>query len=104
MKPAAQNQSYDETIAGLFKEDDVELRIDDSAPGVRDSDLGRLFERFYRVEASRNRAAGGSGLGLGVVKALVQAQGGHVHAEHSPLGGLAVIIELPVAPAEGGSA
>jgi len=83
--------------------DKVIVRIEDSAPGVAEADLGRLFDRFYRVERSRNRAAGGSGLGLGVVKALVQAHGGQVQANSSPHGGLAVTLVLPTAHTVGGS-
>ena len=64
-------------------------------------EMDRLFDRFYRVERSRNRSAGGSGLGLGVVKALVQAHVGQIRATASALGGLAVTIVLPAGKADG---
>lgn len=74
---------------------DVVLRIDDSAPGVSEEHRRRLFERFYRIDAHRQRASGGSGLGLAIVAQIVQAHGGKVSAEASELGGLSMQIRLP---------
>ncbi|MFC4161296.1 ATP-binding protein [Chitinimonas lacunae] len=68
---------------------------EDSAPGVPDNALPHLFERFYRVDASRQRATGGSGLGLAIVANIVAAHDGTVRAEHSLLGGLALVFEFP---------
>ncbi|MCL5498629.1 two-component system, OmpR family, sensor histidine kinase BaeS [Phytobacter palmae] len=68
----------------------------DSAPGVSDQQLGRLFERFYRTEGSRNRASGGSGLGLAICLNIVEAHGGKVRATHSPFGGVSIKVELPL--------
>ncbi|HAJ12204.1 MAG TPA: signal transduction histidine-protein kinase BaeS, partial [Comamonadaceae bacterium] len=48
----------------------------DSAPGVSSEHLPRLFDRFYRVEASRNRASGGAGLGLAISRRIVEAHHG----------------------------
>lgn len=73
----------------------LHLSIEDSAPGVPDDKLPRLFERFYRVDASRNRSSGGSGLGLAICRNIVEAHGGHISASSSPLGGLRISIELP---------
>jgi two-component system sensor histidine kinase BaeS len=74
----------------------VRVRIDDSAPGVPDEALDRLFDRLYRVEGSRNRRFGGSGLGLSICKNIVEAHGGSIAASHSPLGGLRIDIDLPL--------
>lgn len=71
------------------------LTWEDSTPGVPDSALPHLFERFYRVDASRQRATGGSGLGLAIVANIVAAHEGLVRAEASALGGLALIFEFP---------
>ena len=71
------------------------VQLDDSAPGVDAAALDRLFERFYRVEASRNRASGGAGLGLAICRRIVDAHQGSIRAEASPLGGLRVIVSLP---------
>ena len=67
----------------------------DSAPGVSDRDLGHLFDRLYRVEMSRNRAKGGSGLGLTICQNIVNAHDGSIAASHSPLGGLKLTIAFP---------
>jgi two-component system sensor histidine kinase BaeS len=72
------------------------VQFDDTAPGVEGPALARLFERFFRVEASRNRASGGAGLGLAICHRIVDAHQGRIHAEASPLGGLRVVISLPV--------
>ena len=69
----------------------------DSAPGVMDADLSRLFERLYRVDSSRNRNTGGSGLGLAICQNIVEANQGSIKAEHSPLGGVSIVITLPLA-------
>jgi two-component system sensor histidine kinase BaeS len=73
----------------------LRITIDDSAPAPAASELPRLFERFYRAEASRSRATGGSGLGLAICRSIVQAQGGHISAHLSQLGGLRVELEFP---------
>jgi len=75
------------------------LRFDDSAPGVADAALAQLFDRFYRVESSRNRATGGAGLGLAISLKIAEAHGGSLHAAASPLGGLRVELRLPLAAA-----
>jgi len=66
----------------------------DSAPGVTDEQLARIFERFYRTEGSRNRASGGSGLGLSICQNIVEAHNGTIHAQHSPLGGVRITVEF----------
>ena len=73
----------------------VIIDFDDSGPGMSPEDYPRLFDRFYRREASRNRATGGSGLGLAICRGIVEAHGGRIMAQASPLGGLRVRIELP---------
>lgn len=72
------------------------ISIKDSSPGVPDVALLHLFERFYRVDGSRNRATGGSGLGLAISQGIVAAHQGTIFAQHSDLGGLQIIIELPL--------
>src|SRR3990167_9063904 len=67
----------------------------DSAPGVAEADLPRLFERFFRGEASRGRASGGSGLGLAICRSIAEAHGGTLEAHPSPLGGLWLQLSLP---------
>jgi len=74
----------------------VTLRIDDSAPGVPEADHAHLFEPLYRADASRSRRLGGSGLGLAICRAIVRSHGGQIEAGSSPLGGLRVVVTLPL--------
>lgn len=74
---------------------DYHLVLEDTAPGVPESALPRLFERLYRVDKSRSRSLGGAGLGLAICRNIVEAHGGRIDAKASRLGGLAVHIRLP---------
>ncbi|MCM2972008.1 ATP-binding protein [Larsenimonas suaedae] len=69
---------------------------EDSAPGVPTEAHERLTERLYRVETSRSRRLGGSGLGLSIAAALIDLHHGRMWAEHSPLGGLRWRLEFPL--------
>ena len=74
----------------------IEVRLEDTPPGVPDEDLERLFDPLYRADPSRSRAFGGSGLGLAIARAIAQAHGGRLRAEASSLGGLAMVLTLPL--------
>jgi two-component system sensor histidine kinase BaeS len=84
-------------VAVRRDQDRVAIDFDDSAPGVPPEALPHLFERFFRVDASRSRANGGAGLGLALCRSIVAAHGGDIRADHSPLGGLRVRVTLPAA-------
>ena len=71
------------------------LYVDDSPFGVNDEQLARLGERFYRVDDSRTRSTGGTGLGLALSCKLAQALGGSLAFNHSPLGGLRCVLTFP---------
>jgi two-component system sensor histidine kinase BaeS len=73
------------------------IDFEDSAPGVPEEELGKLFDRLYRVEGSRNRASGGAGLGLAICKNIVEAHAGTIAAYPSPLGGVLIRVTIPVA-------
>jgi two-component system sensor histidine kinase BaeS len=72
------------------------LVISDSAPGVPDAALDKLFEHLYRVDNSRNRLTGGSGLGLAICRRIVEGHHGTITASHSELGGITITITLPL--------
>jgi two-component system sensor histidine kinase BaeS len=78
------------------RDDLAMVDIEDSAPGVPESELGNLFERLYRVETSRSRAAGGAGLGLAICRNIVEAHNGIIAANPSALGGLWIRVTLPL--------
>lgn len=73
------------------------LTVDDGGPGVPAGRRAEMLERFTRMDDSRSVQTGGAGLGLSIVRALVQAHGGAVTLAQSPTGGLRVSIEVPLA-------
>ena len=75
----------------------VAISVADGGPGVPEEELGRIFDAFYRVDASRDRDTGGVGLGLSIVKTCAEACGGTVSARNRPAGGLEVTLRLPAA-------
>lgn len=72
------------------------LYIEDSAPGVPDEALSRLFDRLFRVEGSRSRASGGAGLGLAICRNIAEAHDGRITAYHAPEGGVGIRLTLPL--------
>jgi two-component system sensor histidine kinase BaeS len=74
----------------------IQIELNDSSPGVSETDLQQLFDRLFRAEKSRNRADGGAGLGLSLCKNIVQAHDGSITAAQSNLGGLRIVIKLPL--------
>ncbi len=73
------------------------ITVEDDGPGISDSEFERVFEPFYRVEASRSRDTGGTGLGLAVVRSIVRGHGGDVVLANRAEGGLRATVILPVA-------
>jgi len=78
---------------------DAFVTVTDEGEGIPPEDVGRVFERFYRVDAARDRRDGGSGLGLAIVKSLVEAQGGSVELRSKLGSGTQVRVVFPVLPA-----
>ena len=72
----------------------IDLVVEDDGPGVPDSEMGHLFEKFYRVRRPGEGSRHGMGIGLTVAQGLTRAMGGELVAEHSPLGGLAMRVRL----------
>jgi two-component system sensor histidine kinase BaeS len=71
------------------------IDISDSKPGLTKDQLEHIFDRWYRVEDSRNRNSGGSGLGLAICKEIAKAHDAQIYAESSSLGGINIILEFP---------
>jgi two-component system, OmpR family, sensor histidine kinase BaeS len=83
-------------VSRVIEGPNLKIYFDDTEPGVPDELLPRIFDRFFRVESSRSRTFGGSGLGLAICLHNMQMLGGTIHANHSPLGGLQVVLTLPL--------
>jgi two-component system sensor histidine kinase BaeS len=86
-------------LSAKDKNDQVELAIEDSGPGLNAEDIDRIFDRFYRTDISRQRDGdfpAGSGLGLAIARSIVQAHGGQLSAESEEGKGLKVIVRLPI--------
>ena len=64
----------------LDEVDSVRVEIEDNGKGISTKDLGKIFERFYRTDASRNSSTGGSGIGLSIVKKIIEDHGGYIWA------------------------
>lgn len=74
----------------------VQVAVRDHGPGIAEQHLPRVFERFYRVDPSRNRAIGGSGLGLAIAKSIVTSHGGTIDVESEVGHGTKVVIACPM--------
>jgi two-component system OmpR family sensor kinase len=80
--------------------DDAVISVIDDGPGLAPADAARVFERFYRVDASRSRQRGGAGLGLAIVQAIVTAHGGRVTLTTQPGRGATFTVRLPMPRAQ----
>jgi len=73
----------------------LEIVVDDDGPGIPEAERTRVFEPFYRLDRSRDRATGGFGLGLSIASKAVALHGGSIRIEASPLGGARFVVTLP---------
>lgn len=110
VEPLALEQAFSNLIENAIKYNETEgllriearhddessmIRISDSGPGIPESELPRIFERFYRVDKSRTRDSGGTGLGLSIVKHIIERHGGTVTAVNINPKGTAFTVRLP---------
>jgi two-component system OmpR family sensor kinase len=73
----------------------VRIAVSDSGPGIRPADRDRIFEKFYRANTVRSRAARGTGLGLYISRELAQRMGGRLALSSAPGEGATFVVELP---------
>ena len=83
-------------VATTCRDDAVEVFVDDDGPGISPDQRDAVFQPFYRIEASRNRATGGTGLGLTVARTIIRGHGGDITLHDASLGGLRVRVRLPL--------
>jgi two-component system sensor histidine kinase SenX3 len=77
-------------------EAEVSIRVEDHGIGIPSDHVDRIFERFYRVQAARDRSSGGTGLGLSIVRNVAETHGGSVSVESAPAAGSTFTLRLPV--------
>lgn len=80
----------------------IDVLIDDEGPGIPINEREAVFQPFYRIEGSRNRSTGGTGLGLTVARTIIRGHGGDVTLHNAPSGGLRVVVSLPPQSRAGG--
>ncbi|MNN39110.1 Alkaline phosphatase synthesis sensor protein PhoR [compost metagenome] len=73
----------------------AQLEVRDNGPGIAAEHLPHVFERFYRIDASRTRSQGGAGLGLSISQSIVEAHGGAIEVDSAPGQGTAFKVTLP---------
>lgn len=83
------------TIRVTDSADRLQICVRDEGPGIPENELERVFEPFYRLEASRSRDTGGTGLGLGIARNIARAHGGDIVLRNLPQGGLEAVLTLP---------
>lgn len=77
----------------------VRIEVRDHGEGIDPEVAHRVFERFYRLDSSRDRSTGGSGLGLSIVKAIIDSHKGEISVHETPGGGATFRVDLPIPPA-----
>lgn len=74
----------------------IEIHVDDDGPGISEADREPAFQPFNRLDQARNLQSGGVGLGLAIARDIARAHGGDVRLDHSELGGLRAVVQIPV--------
>jgi two-component system, OmpR family, sensor histidine kinase CpxA len=82
-------------VVTAARRDWIQVSVRDHGPGVPEKDLKLIFEPFYRVDAARDRAGGGEGLGLAIAARAIAVHGGTIEAHNVPEGGLEIAMRLP---------
>ena len=90
--------NYGKTIAVALESNNkkLEITVDDDGPGIPEDKREDVFKAFYRVDESRNKETGGVGLGLSIARDIITSHGGKIELSDSELGGLRVLISIPL--------
>ncbi|MCI4012503.1 HAMP domain-containing sensor histidine kinase [Brevibacterium sp. ZH18] len=99
---AAGSITVDDSLRG-FPNGRVRFEVRDHGDGIDPEIVPRIFERFYRLDVSRTRDTGGSGLGLSIVKAIVENHHGSISVQQTPGGGATFRIDLPISDSDNGA-
>ncbi|MBV8650214.1 MAG: histidine kinase, partial [Alphaproteobacteria bacterium] len=83
------------TVELTLRDKTIAIMVSDQGPGIPTDALERVFNPFYRLESSRNRATGGVGLGLTAAQAIIRGHGGDIVLSNLPGGGLGALVTLP---------
>ena len=86
------------TLSAETRSGRLRITVADEGPGIPEEELPRIFERFYRMDKTRSRELGGSGLGLPIAKTIAEVHGGHIEAESHVGEGTRMSIYLPLTP------
>lgn len=86
------------SVAVAITGENVTITIDDEGPGIPEVEFENVFRPFFRLEGSRSRDTGGTGLGLSVANDVIRAHGGEIRLANRPEGGLQVTVVLPIEP------
>ena len=90
--------NYGSTVSVALESNNnkLEVTVDDDGPGIPPDKREDVFKAFYRIEGSRNKETGGVGLGLSIAKDVIVSHGGKIELTDSPIGGLRVLISIPL--------
>jgi signal transduction histidine kinase len=97
LKNAARYARARIVVTAEVSADGVRVEIDDDGPGIAEADRERVFDRFVRLDSSRERGTGSAGLGLAIAREIAFAHGGRIGITESPSGGARVTVTLPSA-------
>ena len=95
LRNAAKYAAHEVLLAARRADGVLEIAVEDDGPGIPDEERERIFEPFYRLDRSRDRATGGFGLGLSIARKAVALHGGTLRVERSGLGGARFVISVP---------